>query len=456
MQNLTLKQRVLNSSIWTLGANVISQLVRFVSNLIMTRLLAPEMFGLMAIAGVVIAGIHLFSDIGLKQILIQNNRSDKEFVNTIWTMQVFRGLMIWLVSIVISVVFAALDYMHVLAADSVYSDPIFPYVVAAIGFSSVIASFESTKMVLAQRNLVIKLNLMIGLGSQVLGILVMLVWAYFSPTVWALVTGSIIATLSGTLASYIVIPGEGNKFCWDKEVRREVFHFGKWIFLSSILGFLATSSDRLMLGGLVDATLLGYYAIAGLLVGAANQLFQNLIHSIGLPALSETYRKRPYALKSVFYKLRFPFDVALIFLSAFIFSTSNNIVEMLYDDRYREVGWILQILAISLFELRYSLASECYTAIGKPKVNSAMLLVRIAVLYIFGIFVYKFYGFHGVVWVIACSTLATIPLHLYFLHKFSLVDWKREFLVLPILFVGYFTGHLANYLYLNVFSKMSF
>jgi O-antigen/teichoic acid export membrane protein len=447
MQKLTLKQRVLNSSAWILGTNVISQLIRLASNLIMTRLLAPEMFGLMAIAGVVIAGIFLFCDIGLKQVLIQNKRSDSVFVNTIWTMQVVRGVLIWLVSILIAIVFLVLNHMHFIVADSVYADPILPYVVAAIAFSSVISSFESTKMVLAQRALAIKLNMLVALGSQVIGVLVMLAWAYFLPTVWALVIGSIIGTLSGTLASHLVFPGEGNKFCWDKDVRSEVFHFGKWIFLSSILGFLATNGDRLMLGGLVDAKLLGYYAIAGLLVGAVNQLFESLIHSIALPTLSETYRERPYALKSVFYKLRFPFDLALIFLSAFIFITSNTIIEILYDDRYREVGWILQILAISLFELRYTIAKECYLAIGKPKLHSIILSVRIVILYVLGIVIYKFYGFHGVVWVIACSTLATIPFHLYLLRKLSLFDLRSELLVLPILLVGCCAGLLVNFIF---------
>ena len=451
MHNLSLKQRVLNSSIWTLGSNVISQLIRFVSNLIMTRLLAPEMFGLMALAGVIIFGIHMLSDIGLRQVLIQNKRSDQSFINTIWTMQIIRGLLVWFVSILVAIVFSALDQLHKLANDSVYSDPMFPFVVAAIGFSSVIAGFESTKMVLAQRNLTVKLNMMIALGSQVLGMIVMLIWAYYSPTVWALVVGSTLATLSSTLASFLIIPGEGNKFCWDEKVRSEVFHFGKWIFLSSIMGFLASSSDRLMLGGLIDAKLLGYYAIAGLLVSAVNQLFGNLIHSVGLPAMSETYREKPYALRSVFYKLRLPFDLALLFSASFIFATSNTIVEILYDDRYSEVGWILQILAITLFELRYNLANECYTAIGKPKLNSVLLFARIVILYFFGVVIYKFYGFHGVVWVIACSSLATIPLHFYFLRKFALFDLKRELLVLPILVIGYLVGLLVNFLYVKLF-----
>jgi len=73
----------------------------------MTRLLAPDMFGLMALAGIFILGLNLLSDIGLKQILIQNKRSDDQFVNTVWTMQVIRGWLIWLFSIIVSIIFSS-------------------------------------------------------------------------------------------------------------------------------------------------------------------------------------------------------------------------------------------------------------------------------------------------------------------------------------------------------------
>jgi O-antigen/teichoic acid export membrane protein len=446
MQNLTLKQRVLNSSIWTLGTNVISQLIRFASNLIMTRLLAPEMFGLIAVAGVVIVGIHLFSDIGLKQVLIQNKRSDKAFVNTVWTMQVVRGVMIWLVAIAIAVVFLLLNQMQLLAENSVYADPLFPFVIIAIGFNSVISGFESTKMTLAQRGLTVKLNMMIALGSQVIGMIFMLIWAFYSPTVWALVAGSIVGTMLGTIASYIVIPGEGNKFTWDAEVRSEVYHFGKWIFLSSILGFLSSSSDRLLLGGLIDAKLLGFYAIAGLLVGALIQLITNQIHSICFPALSETYRDNPHNLKSIFYKLRLPFDLASLFILGFIFVTADNIVHVLYDDRYSDVGWMLQILSISLFELRYRICGECYMAMGKVRLVTSLILLHVVFLYVFGFLAYHYYGFSGAIWLLAGSNIVTIPLNFYYLNKFELLDLKKEIIVLPVILLGVAVGFLVNFL----------
>jgi hypothetical protein len=62
---ISLRQRVLKAGAWTLAGFGASQVIRFGSNLLMTRLLVPEMFGVMAVANVVMVGLSLFSDIGL-------------------------------------------------------------------------------------------------------------------------------------------------------------------------------------------------------------------------------------------------------------------------------------------------------------------------------------------------------------------------------------------------------
>lgn len=451
MHLTSFKQRVIHSSLLIFSGNALTQIIRFASNLIMTRLLAPDMFGLMALAGVFIFGLNLLSDIGLKQILIQSKRSDTRFVNTVWTIQVIRGWLIWLFSIIVAGIFYMLSSFNYLPDSSVYNNPAFPLIVAVIGFNSVASGYEPTKLTYGNRNLTLKLNVKIALISQVLGFLAMLLWAFFKPDVWALVMGSIVAASSMTILSIYMIDGESNYFCWDKEIFHEIFHFGKWIFISSIMGFLVMSSDKLMLGGLVDAKSLGYFAIAGLLVGVVVQLVGTMIHTVGFPALSETYRDNPTNLGKVFYKLRLPFDLLLLFSCGFLFVTADTIVHILYDDRYRSVGWILQIMSISLFEVRYRLAGECFLAMGKPKLQSSLIFVNLVCLYAFGFSMYYLHGFEGVVWAVACSALSTIPLILFYLNRFSILDWKKELIVMPVLAVGYAAGKLANYVFDKLF-----
>ena len=75
------------------GQNVL----RLGSNLILTRLLFPEAFGLMALVQVFMGGLQMFSDLGIQASIIQNSRGDDpDFLNTAWTIQVIRGTCLWL------------------------------------------------------------------------------------------------------------------------------------------------------------------------------------------------------------------------------------------------------------------------------------------------------------------------------------------------------------------------
>src|SRR5262245_35834854 len=55
-----LKRALMTSAAWTVGGWVLMQALRFASNLILTRLLFPEAFGLMALVFVFVTGLHMF------------------------------------------------------------------------------------------------------------------------------------------------------------------------------------------------------------------------------------------------------------------------------------------------------------------------------------------------------------------------------------------------------------
>ena len=80
-----------------------SQLTRLAGNLILTRLLVPELFGVMALAQVFIIGLNLFSDVGVGPAIIQSKHgTDPVFLNTAWTVQIIRGFIIWLLTFMIA------------------------------------------------------------------------------------------------------------------------------------------------------------------------------------------------------------------------------------------------------------------------------------------------------------------------------------------------------------------
>src|SRR5690242_3160796 len=144
---LSLRQRVLRAGTWTLASHAFSLALRFGSNLLMTRLLVPDMFGVMAIATVIMVGLEMFSDLGLRPNIVQSRRgSDPAFLNTAWSVQIIRGLCLWAAALLIALLVVLAKGLGMTPEQSVYADPRLPHVMAILSFTAVIFGFGSTKV----------------------------------------------------------------------------------------------------------------------------------------------------------------------------------------------------------------------------------------------------------------------------------------------------------------------
>ncbi|MAO27784.1 MAG: polysaccharide biosynthesis protein, partial [Roseovarius sp.] len=92
-----LMARLMRSGSWVLIGYGGSQAIRLASNLILTRLLFPEAFGLMALVSVVTVGLMMFSDVGVGPSIAQSKRGDDPaFLDTAFSIQILRGALLWL------------------------------------------------------------------------------------------------------------------------------------------------------------------------------------------------------------------------------------------------------------------------------------------------------------------------------------------------------------------------
>ncbi len=89
--------KVFRALIWSLLGFGTFQVLRFGFNLVLTRLLLPEVFGLMALVDLFIIGLHMFSDVGLGLSIVRSQRGDDpHYLNGAWSLQVVRGFCLWL------------------------------------------------------------------------------------------------------------------------------------------------------------------------------------------------------------------------------------------------------------------------------------------------------------------------------------------------------------------------
>jgi O-antigen/teichoic acid export membrane protein len=432
-----LRARVLRAGGWTVAGFAATQALRFGANLVMTRLLVPEMFGVMAIATMVMYGLALFSDLGLRQNVVQSRRGrEAAFLNTAWTIQVARGFVIWGAALGVSIGLLAASHLSLLPVESVYADPSLPYVVAVLSLSALIGGFESTKVHEASRTLSLARATQLELASQVCGLACMVGWALVDRTIWALVAGALFAAALRTLLSHAWLPGAPNGWCWDGAAAREILALGRWIFAASVLGFLVNSADRLILGALVDSAALGVYAIAFLLFSAVEQVLVKIVGDVSFPALSEVARERPAALRSAYYRFHLAVGLPACFVAGLLVAAAEPLVALLYDPRYAQAGWMLQILAVALVTLPFRVATQCFVVLGEPAQMSAICAIRLVALCAALPLGWHFFGLPGALWAIALSYFSTLPTTLAFVVRHRLFDGAKEALLVPAFLAG--------------------
>jgi O-antigen/teichoic acid export membrane protein len=449
----SLRNRILRAGTWTLGGYGTSQAIRLASNLIMTRLLVPEVFGVMAIAIVVQVGVSMMSDVGLGQAVVQNRRgTEPKFLDTIWTAQIIRGAVVAGFTALVGLLIWQLNRSDMVDATSVYASPGLPLVIAGVGATSIIVGLVSTNMALANRTLSLGRVTAIEIASQLAGIGSMLIFAYFERSVWALVFGGWTAAFIKVGLSHTLLSGNPNRIRWDDESWSEIHSFGRWIFLSSALGFLSANLDRILVAAYMPSREFALFTIAALLIGAARDVVSRIYTKICFPAFSEVVRDRPHDLSDVYYKFRLPIDALCLFLCGFFFVGGGAIIRLLYDARYEGAGYILQLLSLSLIPLRYGGLGMCYMATGQPKIITVFTITRLAGVATLIPVANWLWGIDGVLIAIPLTYFVTLPLVAYFSIRLGFASFVQEIAAFPVVLLGAFAGQGLNLLVQTNFS----
>ena len=415
-----------------------NQVLRLGGNLILTRLLFPEAFGLMAIVQGVIVGVALFSDVGIESSVIQNKRGhEMVFVNTAWTLQVIRSIVIWLVLCMIAPL-----------AASLYSEPMLSRMIPVVGFASVLGGFASTKLALSSRTLVLKKRVFIEIGSYSCGLLVMILWAWIDHSVWSLVGGGLFGAFTKMASSHLFLEGENNKFAWDRESVKELFNFGQWVLVSSILTFLAGEGNKLLIAAFLGVKLLAFFNLANTMNLVFWQIASQLNSKVMFPAYSELVRERPERLRAVAAKSRLYLIASGWLIALFFVLWGDHFMWMLYDQRYADSGYMLRMLAMgSLIGVIGNSYNGLLWAKGMVKVSTMILAVQIAVQVLGMIVGHHFFGPKGVVLSVAIGAWILYPLQAYVHAKIGLWEAKLDlpFIVLSVIVVGMNFTYIFNH-----------
>ena len=424
MSSATLKKQAISGTAWTIFGYGTSQSLRLGSNLILTRLLTPELFGLMALVNVFLMGLNLFSDVGIYPSIIQNKRGeDPQFLNTAWTVQVIRGFALWAGCLLIA--FPVAQF---------YEEPRLQLLLPIMGLNSIANGFNSTNLPVLQRRMEVGKMIRFELGTQIIALVVMVTWAWISPSIWALVAGNLVAAIAEMLWSHRLRKQFSQRFAWDKEVIKELTSFGKWIFISTAMTFLASEIDRLVLGKLFTLEMLSFYIIAFTFADIPRQIVSKLSFQVLYPVIVKYASLPRKVLREKMLKPRWLMLLGQAIALTILVSFGDFIINFLYDARYVDATWILPILAIGLWPLMLSITSDkALLAIGSPNYAAWGNLWKFIYMAISLPLGFHFYGVLGAVVVVAFNDLPFYALIAYGLCCEKLSTLKQDITATAIL-----------------------
>jgi O-antigen/teichoic acid export membrane protein len=433
-----LKSLALVGAIWTVLRMGGMQIIRLAGNLTLTRLLPTEAFGLMALVSAFMQGLVMFSDVGLGPSIVRSERGDDpSFQHTAFSVQVVRS---WLMF--------ALSCGSAAFCAAFYDEESLRWLIPLASVGMLLEGFRSIRFLAAGRDLAVKPVVKLELLSQFIGVATMVGLAFRYRSVWALAVGGIATSIGRLVLSHTMLPGERDRFGWERHALRELFSFGKWVFVSSSFTFLARVLDRLLFGKLISMAALGVYGVAANLCAMPIELIGSIGTQVMFPLYSRVLGQGGHAeLKKQLVELRRPLMITSGWILAGFIAGGSTLIEILFDARFHAAGEMLQLLAFGgWFGILEVISSAALWAIGKPRAATIGNAVKAAAVLVLLPLGFHAGGITGGIWAIAAAEFLKYVACAYQLVRNDLgtlaQDGRCTLALIATAAAGLFTVHL--------------
>ncbi|HKP59783.1 MAG TPA: oligosaccharide flippase family protein [Polyangiales bacterium] len=436
-----LRKLVIRGSAFEMIGYGTGQVIRFGSNLVLSRLLFPEAFGLSALVNIMNQGLIMLSDVGLPTVIVQSPRGDEpRFLNTAFTWQAVRSLLLWICALAMAIPMA---YM--------FAEPELKWLIPVGAMSVLFLGVRSTAYFTLRRQLRLLPLLILELVAQIGAVALMIPWAIKSPSVWTLIGGMLMTSVLTSIGSHMIKVGYRNKFEWDSESAKSMLEFGKWIAGSSMLTFASQQGDRLLLGHFLGAATLGVYSIAVFLSSALGEAITRVTTGVFFPAYSRVNNEGTGRLREVFYKTRLVTDALILPALGGLAVLGPFVVHLLYDPRYADAGWMLRVLSVRVaLACMVSPLQFCLFALGHARYGFYLNLARVMTLAIGVPIGFNVSGVAGLVWAVAASEVPALIVCYFGFARAKLLSVLHE-LRAPAF---YLTGLVLGYAVLSALEAL--
>lgn len=319
---------------WSGLAQLATLSIRLASNLILTRLLAPEVYGLLGSALAVLTTLEWLSDLGIQPALVRHPQGmTPDFLSTGWSMGISRGVGISILASVLAWPLALL-----------YRQPEWAGVLLVLALRPFLMALRSPGIPVLRRGLHYRALFIDEVAQTAVGTVVALLLALWLHSVWAVVGGTLAGAVTAVVVSYLLTPFRP-RWNWDPSAATGIYELGHQVFFNTLVMALLLSLPQLLGLRFVDAVEFGYYTVAFTLATVAESLltrgcdvyFAMLSRMKDGPGRLAWHRTISHRVAL----LGMPMGALLVLLGPLV-------IRQLYDPRYAPAGVLFAVLIARL------------------------------------------------------------------------------------------------------------
>jgi len=402
------KKKIFTNLFWLSSTAGITKISQIISNIILTSLLDPEIFGLTAISLSIFFITQGILNFGFESAIIQDNiDTDLSKLYSAWTLEIIKGF----------ILFVALYLLSDIISAFLESDEL-SFLLKLTSIIFLIDCFKNIRIVILKKTMDFKKIFLLDVIPYLFSTTITIILAIYVKEAWVIVFGLILYKFLYVVISYIIVDFN-IKFSFKLEKVKSLFNFGKWIFLSSILTIIRVQGINVFLTKFVGFESLGVYNRAVVFSEEFFNQLNNLFWKFNFPNFSKD-NLNIEKIRFLFYSsYKFMFVISLI-LAISVLLISDSFVDLFFDiNQWGGMKIYIKLLTIySFFVVIQSPFGIFFQSMGKPNLGYRINLLS-TICIIFLIYpLFKVYSIAGVIYTLIISSGLTLFLNLHFAIKY--------------------------------------